>query len=297
MTLQDRIEDGMNETRTLLLGAQVFAGFAFSSCFASRFDSLPTRALHAQALAITVLTAALAWLMFPGAYHQVAQRGHSRLIVCKHTTTVLDYSLLPLAIGLGLCVHPAAVALALPHPTLFAISTVVVATISFYGIGLISRGPSNPKPKVDSTPSEKLEERIKNVLMECRMVLPGAQAFLGFLFANVFTESFSKLPRSSQLIHAAGMALVMLSTILLLTPAAYHRLATRGNPSEKVHTVGSLCLLAALTVLAPGMACELFVVLRKLTRHTTLSAITALVFIALSYALWFAYSALSRKRR
>ena len=43
---------------------------------------------------------------------------------------------------------------------------------------------------------ERLTNKIKHVLTECRVVLPGAQALLGFQFICVLTESFDRLRRS-----------------------------------------------------------------------------------------------------
>jgi hypothetical protein len=91
--------------------------------------------------------------------------------------------------------------------------------------------------------------------------------------------------------------LVLLATILLMMPAAYHRIATRGEPAESVRAVGSNALLAAMFLLAPGMGAELFVVLRKLTNHVGLSGAVAAAFVLLSYLLWFAFSTVVRCRR
>jgi hypothetical protein len=146
----------------------------------------------------------------------------------------------------------------------------------------------------DEKGTEDLEQRIKLVLTECRIVLPGAQASLGFLFADVFVDSFAKLPRSSQYIHITSLVLVLIATVLLMTPAAYHRIATRGEPAESVCKVASWALLTALFFLAPGMGAELFVLLRKLTGYIGLSAAIAVAFVVLSYLLWFAFSAMAR---
>jgi hypothetical protein len=64
-----------------------------------------------------------------------------------------------------------------------------------------------------------LPERIKNVLVECRMALPGAQALVGFQFVDVFFSSFEELSRSLQLVHLAICSLV--ATLLLIAPASF----------------------------------------------------------------------------
>jgi hypothetical protein len=291
MKLQDRIEDSLNELRIVLLGGQVFAAFAFNSCFQSRFAFLPRQALWVQATAITIITATFGWLLWPPAFHQIADAGLVTNRIDGLTTRVLDWGLFPLAVAVSLCTLPVAVALGFKHVWWPVAATLTAATIAWYGGALARKRPRHPH---DEKRTEDLEQRIKFVLTECRIVLPGAQASLGFLFADVFVDSFAKLPRSSQYIHVTSLVLVLIATILLMTPAAYHRIATQGEPSESVHTVASWALLAALCFLAPGMGAELFVLLRKLTGHIGLSAVTAAAFVLFSYFLWFVFSAIAR---
>jgi hypothetical protein len=61
------------------------------------------------------------------------------------------------------------------------------------------------------------------------MVLPGAQALLGFQLAIMVLEGFDQLPPASQRVHLASLALMVLSTILLMAPAAYHRLVEQAR--------------------------------------------------------------------
>ncbi|HET7185292.1 MAG TPA: DUF6328 family protein [Terriglobales bacterium] len=136
---------------------------------------------------------------------------------------------------------------------------------------------------------------MKKVLIECRMALPGAQAFLGFQFAIVFTESFEKLPRSSRLIHFGALVSTTLAIVLLIAPAAYHRLAEAGQDTERVHTTASRLLLAALVFLAPGMAGDLYVVLAKVVGSRTVAVAMAGGLLAAVYALWFLLSWVKRR--
>jgi hypothetical protein len=55
-------------------------------------------------------------------------------------------------------------------------------------------------PDVKEEPTE-LTDRVKEGLIETRMVLPGAQALLGFQVANTLTNSFDRLPRTVQWAH------------------------------------------------------------------------------------------------
>jgi hypothetical protein len=140
-----------------------------------------------------------------------------------------------------------------------------------------------------------LSDKIKKLLIECRMALPGAQAFLGFQFAIVFAQDFANLPRSSHWIHFASLLATTVSIVLLISPAAYHRLVEAGEESEHFHQVGSRFLLAALIFLAPGMTGDLFVVMRQVTGSLMLSAATAGVLLFAFYALWFGVSLWRRR--
>src|SRR5712691_9693017 len=92
----------------------------------------------------------------------------------------------------------------------------------------------------------KLEDKIEQVLTEARVVLPGAQALLGFQFATMLAQSFESLPSSSKYVHLASLALMALSVIFLMSPAAFHRVVERGEDTERLHRFSSWMLLAAM---------------------------------------------------
>lgn len=65
------------------------------------------------------------------------------------------------------------------------------------------------------------------------------------------------LPESSKLLHLASTCCVALAVILLLTPAAYHRIVERGETTEHMHQFASAMVLAATIPLALGI-CGIF---------------------------------------
>src|SRR5205085_2357339 len=82
-----------------------------------------------------------------------------------------------------------------------------------------------------------LDERVEHVLQEARMVLPGTQVLLGMQFQIILMDRFQKLPESSRWTHLASLGMGCLAIILLETPAAYHRLAVRGQDTERLHQI------------------------------------------------------------
>ena len=131
--------------------------------------------------------------------------------------------------------------------------------------------PQQPGDKSDDDDGDKLEERINLALTEVRVVLPGAQALLGFQAAIMFTDAFAHLPTTPKYAHLASLLLIVLTVILLMTPAAYHRIGERGRFSPHLHRFITRMLLAAMATLALGISAELYVVAHKITHSRALS--------------------------
>jgi hypothetical protein len=285
--LSDRIETVLNEARMLILGGQVLLGFSYRICFEEGFHLIPQSARLAEVGGLGIMTAGLGWLIWPAAFHQIAERGNATETINRLTTRVLDWGLLPFGAGLALSFYPVASALRLPYPGWIGASSGILALSVWYGSAL---GRKAPNPQRREEEESNLSDRVKKVLMECRMALPGAQAFLGFQFAIVFAQGFAGLPRSSQLVHFGSLVATTVSTVLLIAPAAYHRLAEQGQDSEHFHSVASGLLLLALVFLAPGMAGDLLVVIRLVTGSYALALWVATLLLASFYGLWFGVS-------
>ncbi|HEY1937196.1 MAG TPA: DUF6328 family protein [Candidatus Angelobacter sp.] len=304
--LSDRIENVLNEARMLLLGGQVLLGFSYRICFEEGFERISHPARMAEVTSLGIMTVGLGWLISPAAFHQIADHGRETERINRFTSRILDWGLLPFAAGLGLSFYPVSSALHLPSPIWIGAATCLFALAVWYG-SLLSpenlRRQQKPESLVQKSQQRRQQEqadlsnRIKKVLIECRMALPGAQAFLGFQFAIVFAQGFAELPRSSQLIHFGSLIATTISIVLLIAPAAYHRLAERGQDTEHFHKVASSFLLASLVFLAPGMAGDLLVVIQKETGSVALSTWISLGVLLGFYALWFGVSLWKRRMR
>jgi hypothetical protein len=73
------------------------------------------------------------------------------------------------------------------------------------------------------------------------MVLPGIQALFGFQLIAVFNTRFDELAPSLQMIHLIALVAGAVSMSLVMTPAAYHRIAERGRLSSRF---AELCVMA-----------------------------------------------------
>ena len=137
--------------------------------------------------------------------------------------------------------------------------------------------------------STPLHAKIEQMLIEARVVLPGAQALFGFQLAIVLTQSFEELPGSSKITHAASLLLVGLAVVLLIAPAANHRIVYAGEDSQDMHRVGSALVTAATVPLALGLAGDVYVVITKLVGLPTAGFIAGSLSLVFLIGLWHAY--------
>jgi len=301
--LSDAIDNVFSEARMLVLGGQVLLGFSYRICFEERFEQISRPAQLAEIAGLGIMTAALGWVIWPAAFHQIAVKGRMTAGLHAFTTYVLDWALLPIALGLALTQYTVASALNLRFAPAIGAAAGIFALGIWYAWSLAGRQMER-KRKVQQELSQQekkqrgepdLSDRIKKVLLECRMALPGAQAFLGFQFAIVFVQSFEQLPRTWQLIHFASLLATTIATVLLIAPAAYHRIHEAGDDTEHFHRVARRLMLAALVFLGPGMAGDLFVVIANITHSPALASWVAGVLLLAFYGLWFGVSSWRRK--
>ena len=114
LKLDDAVENVLNEARILLLGGQVLLGFSFRICFEQKFEQISRSAQLAEIIALGIMTAALGWLIWPAAFHQISENGRITASLHAFTTNVLDWALLPFALGLALTLYTVSAALELP---------------------------------------------------------------------------------------------------------------------------------------------------------------------------------------
>lgn len=305
--LKDKIQTALDESRMLVLGSQVLLGFQYRSAFEPGFEKLPTLSQYLKMTGLCLLLVALGLLLSPAAHHRIVEEGEDTHELHSFSTKVMNYALLPFAIALGIDLYVAM------HPTTGYVPAIVaglgaslLALFFWYGLEFVRRREREPEIKEEQEMSKeeeekesggtKLKDKIKHVLTECRVVLPGAQALLGFQFISTLTEAFEKMPQASKYVHLASLAFVAVSIVLLMTPAAYHRIVERGEETEHFHRFASRMLIAAMIPLALGVCGELYVIVRKITESETGALVSAIVALLFFYSLWFGFTLFQRSQ-
>lgn len=318
--LKDKVTNALDEARMLVLGAQVLVGFQFRSVFEQGFDSLPLPSQILKLGGLGLMLIAVGLIISPAAYHRLVERGEDTHEIHRYTTRLMGWALLPFALGLGVDLYVAAQKVVGWKTGVAAgLGGALLAASLWYGLEFYMRrerageieGAKKKEGGVGEEHDEggaggkgegrdegqKLSDKIKHVLTECRAVLPGSQALLGFQFIVILTESFERLPGSSQYVHLLSLGLSALAVVLLMTPAAYHRIVERGEETEHFHRFASKMLVASLVPLALALAGDVYVVVRKVTESQLVSVVSGLVILAIFWELWFGLALYRRTQR
>jgi hypothetical protein len=144
------------------------------------------------------------------------------------------------------------------------------------------------------TERETLKDEMRNVVEEARMVLPGVQALFGFQTVAVFNNRFEELPDSAVWSHLLALGLIALSMALVMTPAAYHRLAERGEVSRRMIVLSSRLISATMVPLMCALALDTYVVLMAGTGEDAFGIAGAIAVFLVCAGLWFAFPMYSR---
>jgi hypothetical protein len=296
--LADRVENALNETRMLILGAQVLLGFQFQAVFLPGFERLTPESQRLTLVAHLLMLIAVGLLMAPGAYHQIVEGGNDSLRVSRFTGLIASLALLPFALGMGIDVFITTQVVLGPSAAIPAgLGATAFALAFWYGLEWFLRLTGRRKePRMRDRSGTDLETRIKLVLTEARVVLPGAQALLGFQFAAILSDAFEKLPKSSQYVHVASLGLIAASIVFLMAPAAYHRIVERGEDTERMHAFSTAMVLCAMVPLALGIAGDFYVVAARVLDSTTLALALACASLLFYYGLWFGVTFAIRSR-
>jgi Family of unknown function (DUF6328) len=305
VSLKDKIKTALDENRMLVLVVQVLVGFQFKGVFEPGFAYLPMSLRYTKLGAFALMLTTLALLITPPSYHRIVERGEDTREFHETLTGIMEWALLPFALGMALDFFvPASKLLGFTGGILFSLGTAIVALGFWYGLPAIRRSSREHKihqkelmknePEEETTP---LKNKIEQVLTESRVVLPGTQALLGFQLIIFFSDAFEKLTRSSQITHFVALSLVAISAILLMTPPAYHRLVERGEDTKHFHKIASIFVVSAMVPLAFGIAMDFFVVVKKITDSSSFAWSFAIATLVLFFGLWFAFPLMRARQR
>lgn len=300
MKFEQILKTALDELRMQMLGTQVLFGFQFQSCFQSAFDDISPAARAADAVALGLIVVTLACLLAPPSQHRLTNHGRATPRILRNTVRFASLALLPFALAIGCDFY---VVLSSYIGEAIAIGAGAAASIvalgAWYGsCAVLSRKFSFKEFEMgkDMDAEVTLRGKIDQMLTEARVILPGAQALLGFQFIVTLTRTFERLPRTVQLIHFVALAALALCVILLIAPAAIHRMAFRGRDVERFHTIGSRIVSAALFPLVIGITADVYIAMLRTVKDGTAAIAGASVAALVLLSLWYGLPLMLRLR-
>jgi hypothetical protein len=150
-------------------------------------------------------------------------------------------------------------------------------------------------PELEEKERESLKDEMRNLIEEARMVIPGIQALFGFQTMAVFNNRFAELPDIGRNLYLGALALLVLAMALMMAPAAYHRLAERGQVSRQMIDLGSNLLTVALVPLIFAFALDVTVVVLAALDNGKASLGAGAATVLVLAGAWFAFPLLKKK--
>jgi Family of unknown function (DUF6328) len=297
MQLERHLKIALDESRLLILGAQVLFGFQFNGIFQEQFKELPSASRTVICAGLFLLVLAVALLIAPSMQHRIVERGQDSPRVLALATFFAGTALLPISIALALDIFVAMERIA-------SISTAVIVGAVFFVLALLSwyllewivkrkRPPMSQQHPPKPTP---LETQVDQLLTEARVIIPGVQALLGFQLTVTLTRAFQELPIDAKVAHAVALCCIGLAVILLMAPASLHRISFGGQDDPEFVKIASVFVVAAPLPLAFGIGLDSYVAAGRALQSEGAATILASGAVLVLLGTWYAYPLWRRMR-
>ncbi len=93
--LKAKVTNALNETRMLILGAQILLGFQLNAVFQPRFERLTDHARWIDLAGLALMSAAVAFLIAPAPFHRLTEDGRDTSRLHGFTTRMAELALFP----------------------------------------------------------------------------------------------------------------------------------------------------------------------------------------------------------
>jgi hypothetical protein len=283
-----KMKGALDETRLLILGVQILLGFEFQAVFQDGFGGLQQASKHLSLAALGLIVLSIALLIAPSMQHRLVEAGQSTPRLIATTNLLACLALLPLTIGLALSAYVVTQrSFGSAFGAAFAALLGGAAAFGWFGIEFII-GRRREAQDLPTSPTP-LKTRIEQLLTEARLIIPGGQALFGFQFIAMLTPGFDRLPDTAKIVHAAALCLIGLNVIIMMTPAALHRLSFGGEDSAHFLRMGSALVISGPAFLAGGIGAEIYVVFIKALDSPPAAAAASLVALVALVGFWYAW--------
>lgn len=137
------------------------------------------------------------------------------------------------------------------------------------------------------SPAERLHRNWDELLQEIRVTQTGVQILTGFLLTVPFSQRFESLDDTQRTVYLIVLSGAVITTGLVVAPAAFHRLLFRHRARSWLVTAADRCARAGLVMVAATVSGVLYLAFDIVAGSlaATIAFGAALVFFAV---LWWA---------
>jgi hypothetical protein len=133
---------------------------------------------------------------------------------------------------------------------------------------------------------ERTDRELIELLNELRVALPGVQTLFAFLLIVPFSNGWQQTTDFQRGVYLVAVLSTALSALLLIAPAAHHRLEFRERDREGLLRLANRLAIGGNAALAVAMSAAVFLILDVILGRGPALALGALT--AVSYpAVWF----------
>jgi uncharacterized protein YacL len=132
------------------------------------------------------------------------------------------------------------------------------------------------------TRKERVDRELTELLNELRVALPGVQFLFAFLLTVPFQQRGGRITGFQKDVYVVTLVAAAVATVLLIAPAAQHRVLFRMHDKEALLKRSSRSAYAGLVVLALAISAALLLVLDVLVGPVlawTISAVVAAMLV------------------
>ncbi len=138
----------------------------------------------------------------------------------------------------------------------------------------------------DESKKEQLEREHGELLEELRSLIPGAEVLFGFLLAIRFTEKFDKLTLVQERVYYATLLSTAFALVMLLAPAAFHRIRFRDDDKEGMLRKGNREAIAGTAGIALAFTGVLFLITDLMFSIPWAIVVSASFFLLAAWRWW-----------
>ncbi len=135
---------------------------------------------------------------------------------------------------------------------------------------------------------ERLDRELIELLNELRVMATGVQMLFGFLLAVAFSQRFGTVSSLDRDIYFATLLSTAMASVLLIAPAAHHRMLFRYNEKQHMIFVANRLAIAGVTFLGLSITGVLFLITDVLFGRAAPLVVAALAVVVVG-GLWFVF--------